>query len=53
MLAAGYATFKVLASEVNLSPISLAGHSLGEYTALVASESLGFFEAVQVSQKKG
>ena len=50
MLAAGYATFKVLASEVNLSPISsIAGHSLGEYTALVASESLSFFEAVQVS----
>ena len=28
MLAAGYATFKVLESEVSLSPISFAGHSL-------------------------
>ena len=52
MLAAGYATFKVLASEVNLSPISLAGHSLGEYTALVASESLSFFEAVKLVRKR-
>jgi [acyl-carrier-protein] S-malonyltransferase len=52
MLAAGYATYKVLASEVNLTPISIAGHSLGEYTALVASGSLGFFEAVQLVRKR-
>ncbi|MDB9866112.1 ACP S-malonyltransferase, partial [Candidatus Thioglobus sp.] len=52
MLAAGYATFRVLATEVNLTPISIAGHSLGEYTALVASGSLGFFEAVQLVRKR-
>jgi [acyl-carrier-protein] S-malonyltransferase len=52
MLAAGYATYKVLASEVSLTPISIAGHSLGEYTALVASGSLGFFEAVQLVRKR-
>jgi len=52
MLAAGYATYKVLASEFNLTPISIAGHSLGEYTALVASGSLGFFEAVQLVRKR-
>ncbi|MDA8905309.1 ACP S-malonyltransferase [Candidatus Thioglobus sp.] len=52
MLAAGYATFRVLANEVNLTPISIAGHSLGEYTALVASGSLGFFEAVQLVRKR-
>jgi len=52
MLAAGYATFKVLGSEVNLLPVSIAGHSLGEYTALVASESLSFFEAVQLVRKR-
>jgi len=53
MLAAGYATYKVLAGEVNLTPISIAGHSLGEYTALVASGSLSFFEAVQLVRKRG
>jgi len=52
MLAAGYATYKVLASEVSLSPISIAGHSLGEYTALVASGSLGFFDAVKLVRKR-
>jgi len=52
MLAAGYATYKVLSSEVSLSPISIAGHSLGEYTALVASGSLSFFEAVKLVKKR-
>jgi len=52
MLAAGYATYRVLAGEVNLTPISIAGHSLGEYTALVASGSLGFFDAAQLVRKR-
>jgi [acyl-carrier-protein] S-malonyltransferase len=52
MLAAGYATFRVLAGEVNLSHISIAGHSLGEYTALVASGSLSFFDAAQLVRKR-
>ena len=52
MLAAGYATYKVLSSEVSLKPISFAGHSLGEYTALVSSGSLSFFNAVQLVRKR-
>ena len=52
MLAAGYATFKVLSHEVDLSPICMAGHSLGEYTALVAAKSLNFFEAVKLVRKR-
>ena len=52
MLAAGYATYRVLAGEVNLTPISIAGHSLGEYTALVASGSLSFFDAAQLVRKR-
>ena len=53
MLAAGYATYKVLSEETNLSPVSMAGHSLGEYTALVASNSINFFEAIQLVRKRG
>jgi [acyl-carrier-protein] S-malonyltransferase len=52
MLAAGYATYKVLDSEVNLMPMSIAGHSLGEYTALVASGSLSLFDATQLVRKR-
>ena len=52
MLAAGYATYRVLAGEVNLTPTSIAGHSLGEYTALVASGSLSFFDAAQLVRKR-
>ncbi len=53
MLAAGYATYKVLSEETNLSPFSMAGHSLGEYTALVASNSINFFDAVQLVRSRG
>ena len=53
MLAAGYATYKVLSKETNLSPVSMAGHSLGEYTALVASSAMSFFDAIQLVRKRG
>jgi len=52
MLAAGYATYKILSSEVDLSPICMAGHSLGEYSALVAAKSLDYFEAVKLVRKR-
>ena len=53
MLAAGYATYKILSEEMSLSPESMAGHSLGEYTALVASKSLNFFDAIKLVRKRG
>jgi len=52
MLAAGYATYKVLSNEVKLSPVCMAGHSLGEYTALVASKSLNFFDAIKLVRRR-
>ena len=53
MLAAGYATYKVFSEEASLTPVSMAGHSLGEYTALVASNSMNFFDAIQLVKKRG
>ena len=53
MLASGYATYKILSKEVSLSPVSMAGHSLGEYTTLVASNSLNFFDAIKLVKKRG
>jgi len=35
------------------NPVLAAGHSLGEYTALVAAGSLGFIEALSVVRKRG
>lgn len=48
MLAAGYATYLVLINQYDLAPVCMAGHSLGEYTALVASGALSFSEGVQL-----
>ena len=48
MLAAGYATYQVLSSETDLNPVCMAGHSLGEYTALVASGALNFADGIKL-----
>jgi len=53
MLAAGFATYRVLATELDLSPQCLAGHSLGEYTALVAAGSLDFADGIKLVRKRG
>ena len=52
MLAAGYATYKILSEEISLAPSSMAGHSLGEYTALVTSNYMNFFDAIRLVKKR-
>ena len=52
MLSAGYAIYKVLASEADLSPFCMAGHSLGEYTALVAAGALDFTDSVNLVRRR-
>lgn len=39
--------------EANIQPDYVAGHSLGEYTALVAAESIRFTDGVQIVRKRG
>lgn len=46
MLAAGVAAWRVLAAATSARPALVAGHSLGEYSALVAAEALDFPAAV-------
>ncbi|CCD36365.1 Malonyl CoA-acyl carrier protein transacylase [Candidatus Paraburkholderia kirkii UZHbot1] len=46
MLTAAYAIYRVWEKETGLKPAIVAGHSLGEYTALVAAGALAFADAV-------
>lgn len=46
MLAAGVATWRVWQNQGNAQPHILAGHSLGEYTALVVSGALAYQDAL-------
>lgn len=45
MLVAGVAAYRVWMSEVGVAPDAVAGHSLGEYTALVAAGALSLAQA--------
>jgi [acyl-carrier-protein] S-malonyltransferase len=42
-----------LLEPAGIKPIAVAGHSLGEYSALVAAGGLGFRDAVGLVQKRG
>jgi [acyl-carrier-protein] S-malonyltransferase len=53
MLAAGIAVWRVWEREGGPSPAFLAGHSLGEYTALVAGGAIGFADAVRLVAERG
>jgi [acyl-carrier-protein] S-malonyltransferase len=46
MLAAGYATYRAWRAAGGNEPDFVAGHSLGEYTALVVSGALAFRDAI-------
>lgn len=48
MLTAGVAVWRVWLAQGGCQPVALAGHSLGEYTALVAADVLDFQDAVKL-----
>jgi [acyl-carrier-protein] S-malonyltransferase len=52
LLTVSIAAARVL-HELGYEPDIVAGHSLGEYSALVAAESLGFVDAVCLVRKRG
>jgi len=53
MLAAGIACWRVWQAAEGAAPAFVAGHSLGEYTALVASGALDFATAIKLVEKRG
>jgi len=53
VLTTSIAALKVLQAEKGMAPQFTAGHSLGEYSALVASGALSFSEAVKIVRLRG
>ncbi len=53
MLVSGVASFKCWQQETDYDVNLMAGHSLGEYSALVCAEKLAFADAVKLVHKRG
>ena len=53
MLVAGVAAYRVWMAEVGIAPRAVAGHSLGEYAALVAAGALTLAAAVPLVRLRG
>jgi len=53
LLTASIAALRVLEQETDLTPSFVAGHSLGEYSAIVSSGAVSFNDAVYTVRKRG
>lgn len=53
MLVAGYVVWELLQQHTAVRPAFLAGHSLGEYTALVCAGAISFEDAVELVYHRG
>jgi [acyl-carrier-protein] S-malonyltransferase len=53
ILTASVALWRLWQAHGGATPAYVAGHSLGEYSALVAAESLGLADAVRLVQRRG
>jgi [acyl-carrier-protein] S-malonyltransferase len=53
MLAAGVAVWRIWRAQGGKRPALMAGHSLGEYTALVCSDALAFADAIALVAERG
>jgi [acyl-carrier-protein] S-malonyltransferase len=53
ILAASIAALRVIEQETDLTPDFAAGHSLGEYTALVCAGAMPFADALRVVRQRG
>lgn len=53
LLTASVALWRVWQERTDCKPIILAGHSLGEYSALVCAQSMNFADAVDIVHNRG
>jgi [acyl-carrier-protein] S-malonyltransferase len=53
MLAASYALWRIITTNKKIQPALLAGHSVGEYSALVCAQALSFTDAIRLVAARG
>lgn len=53
LLAGSYAIWRIIQTKKNIQPVLLAGHSLGEYTALVCADAFSFQDAIRLVAARG
>jgi len=53
LLTASVSLWRLWQDRSDIQPVMMAGHSLGEYSALVCSGALGFSDAVKLVQSRG
>lgn len=53
LLAASYAVWRIIMARTSCKPAMLAGHSLGEYTALVCANAISFQDAIKLVAARG
>lgn len=53
ILTTSIAALRVLEQEIGLQPVCVAGHSLGEYSALVAAGAMSLADAVHTVRERG
>ncbi len=53
LLASGVAVWRIWQSQINAEPAVMAGHSFGEYSALVCAGALDFKDAISLAQDRG
>ncbi len=53
LLAAEIAMWRIWKEEKNIDPLFMAGHSLGEYSALVCAEALNFNDGIKLVAERG
>jgi len=53
ILTVSIAAYRILSRKLALKPVLAAGHSLGEYSALVTAGTISFFDAVRIVRARG
>lgn len=53
ILTVSYVAYQVLMKEINCNPSIVAGHSLGEITALTCAGAISFVDAIKIVQQRG